>query len=63
MEPSGRYSIPRLYYLVTPAFIARDYWMGVNVRVAVLRCTRTSITASACWAASWRQRRNRTGPF
>jgi hypothetical protein len=36
MEPSGRYSIPRLYYLVTPAFIALDYWMGVNVRVAVL---------------------------
>jgi hypothetical protein len=31
-----RYSIPRLYYLVTPAFIALDYWAGVNVRVAVL---------------------------
>ncbi len=31
-----RYSIPRLYYLVTPAFIVLDYWAGVSVRVAVL---------------------------
>ena len=31
-----RYSIPRLYYLVTPAFILLDYWGGINVRVAVL---------------------------
>ena len=31
-----RYSIPRLYYLVTPAFILLDYFGGVNVRVAVL---------------------------
>jgi hypothetical protein len=31
-----RYSIPRLYYLVTPAFILLDYLGGVNVRVAVL---------------------------
>jgi hypothetical protein len=31
-----RYSIPRLYYLVTPAFILLDYFGGINVRVAVL---------------------------
>lgn len=31
-----RYSIPRLYYLVTPAFILLDYAGGINVRVAVL---------------------------
>jgi hypothetical protein len=31
-----RYSIPRLYYLVTPAFIVLDYVGGVSVRVAVL---------------------------
>ncbi len=31
-----RYSIPRLYYLVTPAFILLDYLGGINVRVAVL---------------------------
>lgn len=36
MNESSRYSIPRLYYLVTPAFIALDYAVGVNVRVAVL---------------------------
>ncbi len=36
MNESMRYSIPRLYYLVTPAFIALDYAVGVNVRVAVL---------------------------
>jgi hypothetical protein len=36
MKLTGRYSIPRLYYLLTPAFIALDYWVGVNVRVAVL---------------------------
>jgi hypothetical protein len=36
MNGSWRYAIPRLYYLVTPAFIALDYWAGVNVRVAVL---------------------------
>jgi hypothetical protein len=33
---SRRYSIPRLYYLITPAFILLDYGVGVNVRVAVL---------------------------
>jgi hypothetical protein len=32
----GRYSISRLYYLVTPAFIVLDYAVGVNVRIAVL---------------------------
>jgi hypothetical protein len=31
-----RYSIPRLYYLVTPAFILLDYCGGISVRVAVL---------------------------
>ena len=31
-----RYSIPRWYYLVTPAFILLDYFGGINVRVAVL---------------------------
>jgi hypothetical protein len=31
-----RYSIPRLYYLATPAFILLDYCGGLNVRVAVL---------------------------
>jgi hypothetical protein len=31
-----RYSIPRLYYLVTPAFILLDYFGGISVRVAVL---------------------------
>lgn len=36
MNESMRYSIPRLYYLVTPAFIVLDYAVGVNVRVAVL---------------------------
>lgn len=36
MNESMRYSIPRLYYLMTPAFIALDYAVGVNVRVAVL---------------------------
>ncbi len=36
MSESRAYWLPRLYYLVTPAFIALDYWMGVNVRVAVL---------------------------
>jgi hypothetical protein len=36
MGESRRYSIPRLYYLITPAFILLDYLVGVNVRVAVL---------------------------
>ncbi len=36
MNAAGRYSIPRLYYLATPAFILLDYFAGVNVRVAVL---------------------------
>jgi len=36
MSGSARYSIPRLYYLVTPAFIVLDYSAGVSVRVAVL---------------------------
>lgn len=36
MSGLARYSIPRLYYLVTPAFILLDYFGGVNVRVAVL---------------------------
>lgn len=31
-----RYSIPRFYYLVTPAFILLDYFGGINVRVAAL---------------------------
>jgi hypothetical protein len=31
-----RHSIPRLYYLVTPALILLDYFGGINVRVAVL---------------------------
>jgi len=31
-----RYSIPRLYYLATPAFILLDYLGGISVRVAVL---------------------------
>jgi len=36
MNDSTRYSIPRLYYFVTPAFILLDYVWGINVRVAVL---------------------------
>ncbi len=36
MSQFVRYSIPRLYYLVTPAFILLDYFGGINVRVAVL---------------------------
>jgi hypothetical protein len=36
MSELGRYSIPRLYYLATPAFILLDYFAGFNVRVAVL---------------------------
>lgn len=31
-----RYSIPRLYYLATPAFILLDYLGGISVRVAAL---------------------------
>lgn len=29
-------AIPRLYYLVTPAFILLDYLAGINIRVAAL---------------------------
>jgi len=36
MNDSTRYSIPRLYYFVTPAFILLDYVWGINVRAAVL---------------------------
>jgi hypothetical protein len=36
MSKFVRYSIPRLYYLVTPAFILLDYFGGISVRVAVL---------------------------
>ncbi len=36
MSKLFRYSIPRLYYIVTPAFILLDYWGGISVRVAVL---------------------------
>jgi hypothetical protein len=32
----AQYSIPRLYYLVTPVFLVLDYWGGLSVRVAVL---------------------------
>lgn len=30
------HAIPRLYYLVTPAFILLDYLAGINIRVAAL---------------------------
>lgn len=33
------YGIPRLYYLLTPAFILLDYVVGINIRVAVLDAT------------------------
>ena len=36
MNGSMRYSIPRWYYLATPAFVLLDYVAGINVRVAVL---------------------------
>ena len=36
MDERVRYSVPRLYYLVTPAFILLDYFGGISVRVAVL---------------------------
>src|SRR4030042_621506 len=36
MSGLARYSLPRLYYLVTPGFILLDYFAGLNVRVAVL---------------------------
>ena len=36
MGESMRYSVPRLYYRVTPGFILLDYFAGLNVRVAVL---------------------------
>ncbi len=36
MSALVRYSIPRLYYLVTLAFILLDYCGGISVRVAVL---------------------------
>ena len=36
MRAMTRHMIPRVYYLVTPAFVALDYFAGVNVRVAVL---------------------------
>ena len=35
MRESRWYWLPRLYYLITPAFIVLDYWAGVNVRVTV----------------------------
>ena len=36
MNQRVHYSLPRLYYLVTPAFILLDYWGGVSVRAAAL---------------------------
>ncbi len=36
MNGSTRLWVPRLYHVVTPAFIALDCFAGVNVRVAVL---------------------------
>ena len=36
MSHSMLHSIPRWYYLVTPAFILLDHVWGINVRVAVL---------------------------
>ncbi len=36
MNEALRCSVPRLYYLVTPAFILLDYFGGISVRVAVL---------------------------
>jgi hypothetical protein len=32
----GRYSIPSLYYYVTPLFILLDYGWGISIRVTVL---------------------------
>ena len=32
----GRYSIPSLYYYVTPRFVLLDYVGGISIRVAVL---------------------------
>ena len=32
----GRFSIPSLYYYVTPVFVLLDYAWGVSIRVAVL---------------------------
>jgi len=32
----GRYSIPSIYYFMTPVFIVLDYLFGINVRVTVL---------------------------
>ncbi len=32
----GRYSIPSLYYYVTPVFVLLDYGWGISVRAAVL---------------------------
>jgi hypothetical protein len=36
MDERVQYSVSRLYYLVTPAFILLDYFGGISVRVAVL---------------------------
>ncbi|MDI6451357.1 hypothetical protein [Anaerobaca lacustris] len=33
------HTIPRYYYLLTPAFILLDYVVGINIRVAVLDAT------------------------
>jgi len=36
MGTRGRYSIPSLYYYITPLFVLLDYGWGISVRVAVL---------------------------
>ena len=36
MITGGRFVIPRLDYLITPAFILLDYFWGINIRVAIL---------------------------
>ena len=36
MAIRGRYSIPSLYYYITPLFVLLDYGWGISVRVAVL---------------------------
>jgi hypothetical protein len=36
MTVRGRYSVPSLYYYITPLFILLDYAGGLSIRVAVL---------------------------
>lgn len=36
MVNHGRYSIPSIYYYMTPLFIALDYLFEINIRVTVL---------------------------